>query len=166
MTKSTVVDRQSVMFDNLRNFRRIRGGVVKVGFPEGEKVGLKRSKGSGHPRVTNMADMATIAAVHEFGSKARNIPARSFLRPAFDVHKKKLMRLKERLAKDMIDGKIGFQQAFGILGEFAVNKVKRQIDAVMEPPLKPESIRRKGSSKPLIDTGQMRATVTYKTEFK
>ena len=32
------------------------------------------------------------------------------------------------------------------------------------PPLKPETIKRKGSSKPLIDTGKLRASITHKVE--
>jgi len=32
------------------------------------------------------------------------------------------------------------------------------------PPLKPETIKRKGSTRPLIDTGIMRAKITYRVE--
>jgi len=32
------------------------------------------------------------------------------------------------------------------------------------PPLKPETIKRKGSSKPLINTGKLRASITHKVE--
>jgi|Deesub1362B_J571_1020462.scaffolds.fasta_scaffold00499_29 phage gpG-like protein len=32
------------------------------------------------------------------------------------------------------------------------------------PPLRPETVKRKGSSKPLIDTGKLRTSITHKVE--
>ncbi|AIY89894.1 phage virion morphogenesis protein [Geoglobus acetivorans] len=51
-------------------------------------------------------------------------------------------------------------------GSFLEGKVKEKITQGDPdwPPLKPETIRRKKSSKPLIDTGRLRDSITHKVE--
>jgi hypothetical protein len=56
--------------------------------------------------------------------------------------------------------------ALGQMGNFLVGAVRKQIRNGHFVPLKPATIRRKGSSKPLIDTGQMMNGVTYVVEDK
>jgi hypothetical protein len=53
-------------------------------------------------------------------------------------------------------------RALSILGEFHQEQVKEQIRLTRSPRLEQSTIDRKGSSKPLIDTGQMIQSVTHK----
>jgi hypothetical protein len=43
----------------------------------------------------------------------------------------------------------------------AVGDIQHEITVLRHPPNAPATIRAKGSSKPLIDTGEMRQSVTY-----
>lgn len=53
-----------------------------------------------------------------------------------------------------------------IAGAFLEGKVKEKITQSDPdwPPLKPETVKRKGSSRPLIDTGRLRDSITHKVE--
>lgn len=53
-----------------------------------------------------------------------------------------------------------------LAGAFLEGKIKELFTKTPSewPPLKPETIKRKGSSKPLIDTGRLRNSITHKVE--
>lgn len=58
------------------------------------------------------------------------------------------------------------EQVLRKAGAFLEGKIKELFTKTPSewPPLKPETIRRKGSSKPLIDTGRLRNSITHKVE--
>lgn len=97
---------------------------------------------------------AELAAIHEFGAPRANIPERSHIRGTFDAQQQAWQALASKLLKGVIEGRFDGEQALGILGEQAVADMRRFVRAGVPPPLKPETIRRKGSSTPLIDTGR------------
>lgn len=110
-------------------------------------------------------DNAMIATIHEYGAPKAGIPERSFIRRTFaneDVIKQK-KEMCAKLSKQILAGKMEVGQALGLLGAFGANAVKRTIDdgEGVPPPLKPATIARKGSSRPLVDTGQMRNAITW-----
>jgi len=67
------------------------------------------------------------------------------------------------LLKALEDGK---NEILRIVGAFLEGQIKQTITRGRAewPPLSPETIKRKGSSKPLIDTGKLRNSVTHKVE--
>lgn len=106
--------------------------------------------------------MATLGAIHEFGTQDGRIPARSFLH--MPIEKK----FKEGLSKNP-----SFKNA---VKELDIEKMNQEagltatvvIDDAFASggfgewkPLQPETIRRKGSDKILIDTGDLRRSITY-----
>lgn len=50
------------------------------------------------------------------------------------------------------------------LGRLAQGHIQAEIVALSTPPNAPSTIRKKGSSNPLIDTGAMRQAVTWKID--
>jgi hypothetical protein len=140
---------------------------VKVGFPGEKKPGKPTTEGSGHKPASDMATIATIAAVHEFGTtragrgNSVTIPARPFMQPALYQNKKKLGQLSKRFSTEVMTGKRTVKNSLELMGEFMVGNIQKAIDDVEEPPLSAATILAKGSSKPLIDTGQMKNSVTY-----
>ena len=58
------------------------------------------------------------------------------------------------------------EQILRVAGAFLEGRIKEKITEGDPdwPPLRPETIKRKGSSKPLIDTGKLRASITHKVE--
>jgi phage gpG-like protein len=104
-----------------------------------------------------------LGMIHEFGAPGANIPQRSFLRATADQKKQAWGKLIEQLSKKLVNKGISLQDALGLLGQRASADIKNTITqgAGIPPPLKPETIRRKGSSRPLVDSGQLVASITY-----
>ena len=102
-----------------------------------------------------------IAAVHEFGSPSHGIPERPFLRVAVQRNRQKYVRLNRINLVKMLRGQATVDQALGQLGEMAKGDVQTEIRSGVFAPLKPATIKRKGSSRPLIDTDQMEQSVAW-----
>lgn len=103
--------------------------------------------------------VASVAYWHNYG-KGHN-PARPFFNNSISKNKNKWFNiLKNEFMKQ--EPKIDMKKAFEILGNVMVADIKRSITELKTPPLKPITIARKKSSQPLIDTGHLRNSVTYK----
>lgn len=122
--------------------------VVNVGVPEGK-------------REEDGTPVAMIAAVHEFGSPSQGIPERPFLRAAVQRNRQKYVRLNRINLVKMLRGQATVDQALGQLGEMAKGDVQTEIRSGDFAPLKQATIKRKGSSRPLIDTGQMVQSIAW-----
>ncbi len=115
------------------------------------------------------SDLVTYAAANEFGvpgptknGKRWRVPPRSFLRST--VREKR--RVYARLMRDAVSRAVGrreedVEREFGLIGVRAVRDVQLKITQLRIPPNAPSTIRRKGSSNPLIDTGRLRQSITY-----
>lgn len=107
-------------------------------------------------------DLAVIAAVQEYGSPKRGIPARPAVRQAFENHRGELVALQAKIAQALVEGKMTEHRAMQLLGMWAVGAIKATYTSEGKfTPLAAATIRAKGSSKPLIDTGQLVAAVTF-----
>ena len=135
--------------------RRMRGkGQVLVGLPKGS---------NNYPDGTSVVE---VGVIHEFGSDARNIPQRSFLRSAMVKNRGKYKKLFRKLAKEIVDGKSDKRRALGIVGLTAMRDVKDRITDLKSPPLA-NKFRKDGSvGNPLVDTGHLRQAITYVLEEK
>ncbi len=131
----------------------LNAATVKVGVL-GDSSKNARHGEEGH--ATN----AVIAAAHEFGTN--EIPRRPFLAPALDKGAKKITDAQAEMIGKVLDGSMQSEQALGLLGELGVSLIKAEIRNGPPPPLKPATVKEKGSSHPLIDSGQMLSSVTYK----
>ena len=98
-----------------------------------------------------------IATFHEFGL---GVPERSFLRTTMDERRGDIARLMTKALNRV--GSISAKDALSILGQFVENAVKAKITSLNEPPNAPSTIAKKGSSNPLVDTGQMKNSVTHR----
>ncbi|MEY0282148.1 hypothetical protein AB7W07_19665 [Providencia rettgeri] len=108
---------------------------------------------------------ATIAAAHEFGVLG-HIPERSFLRSTLNENKDNASRLLAKELKADIELGEFSDRPFAIVGEKLAGEVKRKIQAGINPPLDPKTVKRKKSSKPLIDTGNLLQSITYEVRDK
>lgn len=128
---------------------RFRGGGVFVGVPE--------NAGTGEGGAT----IAQIAAFNEFGTADGHVPERSFLRSTLIENRKKYETAFGRELGKLIDGKRKFRDVLGAVGFLAERDVKRKIRSLREPANAASTIRQKGSSNPLIDTGRMRSAIRH-----
>lgn len=108
--------------------------------------------------------VADVASFHEFGT--RNVPQRSFIRGWFDEQIDVNRELLRTALTEVVSGKRPLQQALERVALKMEANVKRRIRNRIPPPLKPETIARKGSSVPLIDTGQLRASIRAKVSLE
>lgn len=120
---------------------------VKIGLPKGANP---------YPDGTSVI---LVGIWNEFGTRAN--PERSFLRAAMREHRQKYRRIVKRLLARVTSGTLSAQAALELLGTEAAADVRTMVVAVSEPPNAPETIARKGSSNPLIDTGHMRQSITH-----
>lgn len=112
---------------------------------------------------------ATIGATHEFGSPARGIPERSFLRAALRKMRAtgQLAGMTARVARLILDGRIKAERGLQLLGAWASAQVQAFIvDANIPPPLKPATIARKGHDDTLRESGQLVGSITWAVEDK
>jgi hypothetical protein len=128
------------------------------------KAGLKKKKpaaGAAHEGSSAPQSVAEIAAHHEFGAPEANIPQRSFLRAGIDGAQSEIGTAVEELTKKVIDGAMTAEVAAARLGLVGVRAVQRKLIDGPFVPLSEKTIKAKGSSRPLIDTGQMRRSVMH-----
>lgn len=121
------------------------------------RVGVLASRGGDAAHEGGDLSLVQLAAIHEFGSPAAGIPERSFIRSTFHTYAKDALRDKLTvLCKAALSGRMDPRVAIDLLGTWAVAEVRRTITAgKVRPPLAPSTIDAKGSSKPLVDTGQL-----------
>ncbi|WP_445496676.1 hypothetical protein [Photorhabdus sp. SF281] len=89
------------------------------------------------------------------------IPERSFLRSTLDENKEKAAKLLANSIRETLLTDGDKTAPFALVGEKMAGEVKRKIQAGINPALNPKTVKRKGSSKPLIDTGQLVQSITY-----
>ena len=91
-----------------------------------------------------------------------NIPERSFVRAGFDANRKKFQEKGEELVKQAIALEITPQAALEALGLEIQTSLQEYLTNISNPPNSSFTVKQKGSSNPLIDTGQLRSSITYK----
>lgn len=131
---------------------------VLVGVPQ-EEAGREQNG------ITN----AELLYIHTNGSPANNIPPRPIVDPAIQDSKEEIgTLLKEAILKALegdTDGAMAGMERAGTQGENAVKgwftNPKNNWAENAE-----STIKQKGSSKPLIDTGQLRKSITHVVKKK
>lgn len=127
-------------------------------------VGVLADKG-GDRAAGDGSDLTVldIAIIHEFGAPdaAYPIPERSFCRAYVDENREQIRAWLRALVARVFAGAITVRQAFEQLGARVAAGMQARISAGIDPPNAPSTVERKGSSTPLVDTGQLRASITY-----
>jgi hypothetical protein len=130
---------------------------VKINKHAHTKVGFQRKDGKKEKK--NDVLVVDVAIANEFGTS--KIDARSFMRTYFEENKERLAKIGGNMYTDVLLGKLDVKKGLSMLGEYAKAGVQKKIDDIDFPPNAPSTIKKKGSSKPLIDTGQMRQSITH-----
>ena len=105
-----------------------------------------------------------VAAWNEFGT-ARS-PARPFMRQTLKNSRKEITRHAQSQMKAVLNGKMDAQTALNRIGSYVKGRMQLEIRDGEFTPNAPSTIARKGSSKPLIDTGRMRQHIVYEIRPK
>ena len=130
-------------------------------------VGILQGKGAEEQRAPDLT-MAQLGAIHEFGAPEANIPERSFLRYTADTRKDDLAEILTTAVGAMLEGRLPGEkvlQAGGLFLATATQEYIREGEGP-PPPLAPATIKRKGSTHRLIDTGRLVNSITYEVREK
>ena len=114
----------------------------------------KATRHGGESAKDKKVDMLDVVMWNELGTVRS--PSRPFLRMSVDENKDKITNFKQFAML-----KITTEQLLGLVGNFQVGLVQRKIRDGKYVPNAPSTIARKGSDKPLIDTGRMRQSVHF-----
>lgn len=148
------------MKDVDKGYRKLVKMIAESG--QGEiSVGIQAAEGDEEAKNNPGKTILDIATYNEFGL---GVPERSFIRAWFDSHAAQNNRAIAAILKQVYKGKISLEQGLERLGLFFVGSMQKRISDGIEPPNAASTIKRKGSSKPLIDTGQLRSSITYQIQ--
>lgn len=106
--------------------------------------------------------LAEIAFIMEKGSAVNNIPARPFMHQTRDRNEKRMIGLSKKLLKAISNGSTTAMDAIKKLGASYEGAMKRIFIEGSFAPNAPATVRRKKSSRPLIDTGLLRQSIKHK----
>lgn len=120
---------------------------VKVGFPKG-----KADK-----------DVVSVAIWNHFGT-SRGIPARPFITIAMFKNRRQIRAALRQIAKGTVENGTPLAAQLPKLGALGTGMIQDQIAANTPPPNAPATIKKKGSSRTLIDTGRMRQSTTWEID--
>jgi hypothetical protein len=143
----------------LKDIKRLTQTQVLVGVPDT----TSGRQDPGQP-ITN----ASVGYINEFGSPARNIPARPHLIPGVrDAMADTIPRIMQKGAERVLAGQSdAVDKTMNGVGLTAQAAVRRKITDVLSPPLAPRTLAgrqargHKGET-PLIDTGQYLRSITH-----
>lgn len=116
------------------------------------------------PSSEHSLTVGEIAEIHEFG--LGSCPRRSFLADWADEKKDEITNIVIKGGAALVRGKSIKSpiQLLNQIGQWAVGSIQTRMATNIPPPLAPETIKRKGSSVSLIDTGQLRSSITYRVD--
>ena len=132
-----------------REMKELDKKSVKVGVQNGDKT------------EDGKEDLAYIAGTHEFGFD--NIPQRSFIRAGVDNKMGQIKNLSENVSGKIIDG-MSVKTGLNLIGLEVTGIIQEYISSGNFTPNSPKTIAKKGSSKPLIDTGHLRQSIRHVLE--
>lgn len=92
------------------------------------------------------------------------IPERSFMRAGHDACVGEVMNKADKVVGQLIAGKITEEQLFDMIGLAMSTQIKTYARDLAAPPNHPFTQEQKGSSNPLVDTGQMIESITWEVE--
>ena len=130
---------------------------------------------------------AWLAAIHEYGceitvtpkmraflhyqglhlkdtTKVIKIPERSFLRKSHDEKGEQVLKQAERALSLVVSGQMSLEQYLDMVGRNYVTMIKEYIVELDSPPNHPYTVEQKGSNNPLVDTGGLVESISYRVK--
>lgn len=133
-----------------------------INHPGGTDYGYKTADDakSGKVRFLKKGEGHTVLGTT--GPHVINLPQRSYMRSTVDEKGAEIQEFALKQARLIRDGAIDKEIALNKIGLFVVSKIKEKIVDLKDPPNKPATIKRKGSSNPLVDTGRLTDSISHR----
>lgn len=127
------------------------------------KIGvLEKSGEHKNPNSEEPLTVVEVATFNEFGTET--IPERSFIRATVDQNFEDYVEKSKTLQNKVVMQELDVKKALSILGEQIQADIVNAINTGIEPENSPTTIAAKGSSKPLVDSGQLKQSIRYQVE--
>lgn len=163
MARITTIDKDLGAKELMKKLRDIKERRPYV------KAGVLESAGDHGDSGLTVAQVATF---NEFGvdstdledpKRHRITPERSFIRTTMFESEERLLELTAKLKDRVLFEGLRVKQALGFIGATLRGLIQKKISEGDDswPPNAPATIEAKGSSRPLIDSSQMRQAVNY-----
>lgn len=111
--------------------------------------------------IIDRPDIAVYAAVHEYGSSDGNTPARRWLTSSIEKNSGAVNSAIASATAAVLDGRLRSAEAADMAGKDIADIVRAHVNGgSFPPPLDPATVKRKGFSKQMVDTGAMRDAIT------
>lgn len=156
----------------------------KDGFPEMKRQ-MQLINGTGVEVGVLQGEHAWLASIHEYGCdipvtpKMRaylhgkglhlrkdtthiKIPERSFLRAGYDKNRDSVLKKASKLLADVTAGRMTAEACYKAVGLELSSKIKDYAIDLKDPPNHPFTAEQKGSSNPLVDSGDMINGITWR----
>jgi hypothetical protein len=150
------------------------------------KIGYVGSKAEQTHSGTDIS-IADLAEIHEFGCKIPvsdkmrkylasrglflradtkyiNIPERSFIRSGWDNAEDEVMDKLDELIGELVQTRIPINILLNMIGLEAKGKLQEYARDISSPPNHPFTTEQKGSSNPLVNTGDMIGAMDYEVD--
>jgi hypothetical protein len=134
-----------------------------------------------------MGEQAWLARIHEYGCKIKvtdkmraflhkkglhlkastefiTIPERAFLRKGFKANEKEVLEVAKAVLCDVVSGNLSVDDYAEMVGQELSDRIADYATDLSSPANHPFTIKNKGSSNPLVDTGDMINAIGYKVE--
>jgi hypothetical protein len=112
-------------------------------------------------RYPDGTPVAMIAAINEYGAPSRGQPPRPFFRRMISAKQNEWApAIADLLKSNGMDA----EKALELAGAAIAGQLRQSITDLVDPPLAPSTIAKKGFDKPLIDTGQMLSSVDHEVK--
>lgn len=154
--KSKCTTKKNSFPDMIANLKAVNGAGVEVGVIKGEHKWLAGIHEYGcSMTVTNKQRRYMLAAHGILLGKRLVIPERSFLRAGYDAHRKEVLQKAQEVLKDVASGKTSANGWHEAVGSHLRDRIKDYATDLSSPPNAPFTVGQKGSSNPLVDSGDM-----------
>lgn len=150
-----------------KTVQMLNGKKVKIGALKGDNAWLAgiQEYGCNIPVTPKMRAFLHSQGLHlKDSTKVIKIPERSFLRTGHDENVDRIMKQTDRAIKQVIDGKMSVDDMLDLCGEQFATAIKKYMRDLSSPENHPFTKEQKGSSNPLIDTGGLLSSITWKKE--
>lgn len=145
--------------DRDKGFAALIRRIAKSDKPVSITVGFHDAEGGA--TTAGGKTVLEIATMHEYGL---GVPMRSMIAAWFDANEAKNEEVLRKLGAMVVKGKLTPEQGLEQAGLLMVADVQARITGGIEPPNAPATIAKKGSSTPLVDTGQMKSAIRHKVQ--
>ena len=92
------------------------------------------------------------------------VPERSFIRKGYQLNLKKITNYVNKQIELLFNMKITVEQLYQRVGSYCVSRIQEFLTDLKKPANHPFTIKRKHSSNPLIDTGNLRQSIVWRLE--